>query len=206
MVPDVWVASGAPGPLPARVLGDALHPPFAPDRWAEVVALGNPLGFAGKEADRLLDAVERLVAPEGTLVLEIAPSSGERSRYLARLPASSVGRLLRSPPGAVVRRLDPEGFASEPPRRAPGGAFRRFTVSELQERWRDSGWVLLETSAVAPVLGPDPERAGAVRADAKAWDHLLEIEEEVGRRPERWRGAAAVLLAARRPPSKRGIK
>ena len=60
--------------------------------------------------------------------------------------------------------------------------------------------------AIAPALGPDAARISAVRSDPKAWLHLLELEEELGRSSERWPGAAAALLAAQRPLSKRMIK
>lgn len=198
-VPDSWARSGGRGPVPERVRGNALRPPFERSRWTEVVALGNPLGFAGSDAERLLEIIEELVTPGGTLLLEIAPSSGERSNYLARLPPSSVARLLRSPPLAVLRRLDREGFRAELARRAPRETFRRFSARELHERWRRNGWTVTETLAVAPLLGPDMLRATAVRADPRAWPRLLELEEAAGGRPERWAGAAAVLLAARKP-------
>ncbi|MGA8091913.1 MAG: class I SAM-dependent methyltransferase [Thermoplasmata archaeon] len=206
LLPQAWLASGSPDPAPHRVLGDALHSPFERHRWAEVVVLGNTLGFAGNGADRLLDEAEELVAPGGVLVIEIAPAPGERSRYLARLPPSSVTRLLRSPVRAVLGRLDREGFRTEPPRHATPESFRRFTVREVQDRLRYTGWEVTETVAVAPALGADPLTVEAVRADLKAWPHLLNLEEEIGRRPERWVEAAAVLLSARRPSSKRMVK
>jgi SAM-dependent methyltransferase len=206
LIPDTWTASGRSDPVPSRVLGDALRPPFERGRWAEVVALGNPLGFAGAEADQLLAAAESLVRPGGVFVLEVAPSSGERSRYFARLPPTSLARLLYAPRPAVLARLDREGFRSEPARRAAEGSFRRIAALQIHDRWKRQGWELLETSAVAPALGADPVRAEAVRADARAWPRLLDLEEEVGRRAERWVGAAAVLLCARRPASKRTVK
>lgn len=206
LLPQAWLESGSPDPVPARVLGDALRPPFERHRWAEVVLLGNSLGFAGKAADRLLDEAEELVAPGGVLVVEIAPAPGERSKYLARLPPSSVARLLGAPVRAVLARLDREGFRTEPPRHATPKSFRRFAVRELQDRLQRAGWEIAETVAVAPALGSDPLRVEAVRTDSKAWLHLLNLEEEVGRRAERWVEAAAVLLAARRPSSKRMVK
>jgi SAM-dependent methyltransferase len=206
LIPDAWVASGSSQAVPDRVLGNALRPPLEPGRWAQVVVLGNTLGFAGAEAGGMLERAEELVAPGGTLLIEVAPASGERSRYLARLPPSSVARLLRAPPKAVLGRIDREGFREEPARRSTRASFRRFTAEELQDRWRRAGWEIRETVAVAPVLGPDSVRLAAIRADAKAWPHLLDLEEEVGRRPERWAPAAAVLLSARRPASKRTIK
>jgi SAM-dependent methyltransferase len=206
LLPGAWAASARPDPPPDRVRGDALHPPFERGRWAEVIVFGNTLGFAGKGADRLFDEAEQLVAPGGTLVIEIAPAPGERSRYLTRLPPSSVARLLRSPTRAVLGRLDREGFRSELSRHANAESFRRFSVRELQDRLSRNGFDMVETVAVAPALGPDAVRIGAVRADPKAWPHLLDLEEEVGRRPERWVEAAAVLLCARRPSSKRMVK
>jgi len=206
LIPDAWVASGAPGTVPARVRGDALRPPLSQGQWNEVVALGNPLGFAADEADRLLGTTEELVAPGGILHLEIAPSAGERSRYFARLPVSSLSRLLHAPQRAIMIRLDRDGFRAEPARRPTGGSFRRFAVTELHDRWQEAGWEVLETMAVAPALGADPVLATAARSDERALIRLLDIEEELGRRPERWAGAAAVLLCARRPPSKRTVK
>jgi hypothetical protein len=61
------------------------------------------------------------------------------------------------------------------------------------------GWVVLEAMAVAPALGFDPERIAAVRPVPRAWTHLLEVEEALGRIPERWEGAAAMMVALRRP-------
>ena len=206
MVPDAWVALGRADAAPDRVRGDAARPPLAAGRWSEVVAFGNTLGFAGENADRVLDAAERLTSPEGILLLEIAPGPGERSNYLGRLPPSSVARLLRSPVRAILSRLDREGFREEPPRHATPPTFRRFSVPMMVDRLRGSGWTVNETMAVAPALGPDAVRAEAARTDPKSWARLLELEEEIGRRPERWKSAAAVLLSAHRGSSMRMIK
>ncbi|MGB6500064.1 MAG: class I SAM-dependent methyltransferase [Thermoplasmata archaeon] len=179
-----------------RVEGDALAPPFAPGSFREVALVGNALGFAGGEWDHLLDSVERLVAAGGTLIVEIAPGPGERSRYLSRLPASAVGRLFSAPIRAFVPRVHGEGFETEPSRHR-ADSFQRLDVGALVKRW-GSGWEVLETVAVAPCLGPELERIARVRPTPKAWNHLLELEELVGREPVRWKAAAAVLLAARR--------
>ena len=206
LVPAVWNASGSSEPLPGRILGLAQSLPLCRGRWSEVVALGNTLGFAGLQADRVLDDAEELVAPGGSLLLEIAPAPGERSRYLARLPPTAVARLFLSPVRAILQRMDREGFREEPPRHRTPDTFRRFDAGDLHDRLRSTGWEVVETVAVAPSLGADAARIEAVRRDPKAWTRLLELEEEVGRRSERWPGAAAVLLAARRPSSMRMIK
>lgn len=198
LLPATWSSFGRREVVPERILADALWPPLAPSACAEVVVLGNTLGFAGPAAERLLALAEDLVAPGGLLLLEIAPGPGEHAVYLTRLPPSSVARLLRAPTRAVLARLDREGFRKEPYRRATPKSFRRFTADEVRGRLHARGWDVRETVAVAAALGPDPARIDSVRADPKAWTHLLEIEEEVGRRHERWASAAAVLLSAAR--------
>ena len=195
---ELAAATKAPGAAVERVRGDALRPPFGSGSFTEVALVGNTLGFEGASGHQLLDAVEPLVAPGGTLVLEIAPGPGERSRYLRRLPPGAVRRLLSAPASAVLARLGPEGFAREPARHRPA-SFRRWTVAELADRWRVRGWSLVETMAVAPALGPDPARLTEVAREPSAWERLLELEERLGRDPGRWPSAAAVLVAAAAP-------
>jgi SAM-dependent methyltransferase len=179
------------------VVGDALSPPFARAAFGEVALVGNAVGFAGGDWGRMLTAAEALVAPGGTLVVEIAPGPGEYSRYLARLPATAVGRLFMAPPAALVPRIVREGFGAEPPRHR-SESFERLDARDLGKRWQDRGWEVLETTAVAPCLGPDPLRIARARAAPRSWAHLLEVEEQIGHQPERWASAAAVMVAARR--------
>ena len=181
------------------VRGDGLRPPFPTGAFQCVALLGNSLGFAGSRGQDLLAAVLDLVAPSGTAVLEIAPGPGERSRYLSRLPPGSVGRLLRSPVPLIEARVRGEGFTVEPARRADPGDFARWDASALTARLRGRGFGVRDTLAVAPALGPDADRTAKVRADPKAWSHLLELEERLGRDPDRWPRAAAVLVAATLP-------
>jgi hypothetical protein len=198
VLPEHWGRPDGPVHLPERVRADLAAAPFAPGRFGTVAALGNLVGFAGPASDDLLGHLDGLVAPGGVLMLEVAPGPGERSRYLARLPPSAVARLLRSPVRAVLARIGAEGFEPERPRRSPTAAFRRFRADDLAARYAKGGWAVRETMAVAPALGSDPVRADAVARDPKSWDHLLAVEEALGRRPERWSGSAAVLLAAER--------
>jgi SAM-dependent methyltransferase len=194
---EVW-----PGPgkgaraLPDRIQGDAERPPLASGAFSLVAVLGNTLGFAGAGADRILGAAGSLVGPGGTMVLEVAPGSGERSRYLTRLPPGSVRRLLRAPVRAVLPRIEREGYRVEPRRKAREGPFRRIGVGELSEQLSRSGWSVGEVLAVGPALGPDALRLESVHADPKAWNQLLLIEEDLGHRTQRWKDAAAVLVAA----------
>jgi SAM-dependent methyltransferase len=196
-----WPSGANAPPLPDIVRGDGVRPPFRANIFGLVAVLGNSLGFAGPAADRLLASAQSLVAPGGRLVLEIAPGPGERSRYLHRLPVSSVARLLRAPTGAVAPRILREGFAPEPVRKRQPGEFRRLTVEELKGWFEGREWFWRETMAVAPALGPDAERIAVVRKDEKAWSHLLALEEEIGRPPDRARAAAAVLIAVERRAS-----
>ncbi len=203
LLPERWEPRGPTHPVADRVRGDGLRPPFSPETFDEVALLGNALGFAGPESDRLWSAAHDLVTAGGTLIVEVAPGPGEKSRYLARLPASSVARLLRSPLPAVLPRVERESFVEMPTRRREAGSFLRIPAAQLAARFRDLGWEVRETLAVAPALGADAVRAEAARRDPKSWEHLLRLEEALGQRPERWEAAAAVLLAAVRPKLER---
>jgi len=185
-------------PTPDRVRSDLVGAPFAEAAFGTVVALGNLVGFAGPESEHLIERLVSLVGPTGTILLEIAPGPGERSRYLRRLPTGAVGRLLRAPTRAILPRVTREGFDPVPARRRAGPEFRRWDPGTLAHLLEVAGFDVREIRAVAPTLGADPERIEAIAHDPVGWAHLLELEESVGGTPARWPKAAAVLLAAER--------
>ncbi len=189
---------GGPPP-PDPVKGDGFRPPVRDRAFGEVVALGNVLGFAPAPFELSLRRLGNLVIPGGMLIVEIVPGWGERSRYLARLPVTAVGRLLRSPIGAVLPRIEREGFSRVEERAKKDHAFQRRALVEIVRVFQPLGWSMVEAMAVAPALGFDPERIAAARPLARSWGHLLEVEETLGRIPERWENAAAMMVALRRP-------
>lgn len=193
-------AAQPPGPAASRfppdpLKGDGFRPPVRDAAFEEVAALGNVLGFAPEPFPLSLQRLARLATPHGRLLLEIMPGTGERSRYLARLPPRAVGRLLRSPVGAVRPRIEREGFAPVAGREGTDHGFRRWDVAQIVHALSPTGWALREAMAVAPALGSDAERISEARPDPRAWSHLLEIEEGIGRLPERWARCAAMMLA-----------
>ncbi|MGI0155194.1 MAG: class I SAM-dependent methyltransferase [Thermoplasmata archaeon] len=194
-----WPRGPGALPEPELVRGDAVRPPFAIGQVGLVAGLGNLIGFAGDEAPAILESLTSMLTPGGTLLLEVAPGPGEYSRYLRRLPAGSAARLLRSPLSAVAARVAREGFREAPARKQLPGAFRRVDPAKLRGRLVERGFAVEEVVAVAPALGPDGARIQVVREDPKAWGHLLELEEALGRSPEHWPAAAAVLVAAVAP-------
>ncbi|MFZ0892070.1 MAG: methyltransferase domain-containing protein [Thermoplasmata archaeon] len=183
------------------IRADGIRVPFPPHRFSEVVALGNTLGFAEESASRLLESLAECVAASGTLILEIAPSSGERSRYLRRLPARAVGRLFEAPVSVIQSRIEREGFDPVPSDPGDRHRFRRLKSEEIREWMTDSGLTVEESLAVAPASGLESDRIQAVQKNPKAWAHLIELEERLGRIPARQLSAAAVLVAARAPPA-----
>ena len=54
--------SDASAPLD-RVVGDAVAPPLADGAFGAVALLGNAVGFAGGDSERVIEAAERLVSP-----------------------------------------------------------------------------------------------------------------------------------------------
>jgi ubiquinone/menaquinone biosynthesis C-methylase UbiE len=180
------------------VQGDAVSPPFPPGTFHRVAMLGNVLGFAESDAPALLSRTAALVSPGGRLLTEFVAGSGERSRYLHRLPAGAIARLFAAPVRAIQPRVEREGFDRIRERETGGRRFRRMTAHDLGTHLKSAGFEIQEVVAVAPCLGNDASRLTAVRAAPTAWSHLLELEETLGREPLRLANAAAVLLAAQR--------
>ena len=183
-------------PVPSLVRGDGGRAPFRGRRFSQVVALGNPLGFAGEGSERLLESLRALVAPGGTLLLEIVCGPGERSRYLSRLPPGAIRRLLAAPVNLVRTRAEREGFRREPRPERTVSNFRRHDPIEVLRGLTVDGFEPVEVLSVAPCLGADAARIAAVRPDPMAWARLLELEEQIGRVPARRTNAVALLIAA----------
>ena len=187
-----------PEPLDLEfVKGDGLKPPLRRSVFHRVVLLGNVVGFAEREAGPLLASATELVSPGGTLVVETVAGSGERSRYLSRLPPGAVRRLLAAPINAVRPRLEREGFRIEP-RTSEEDEFARWGADTVRSQLAEFGMETTEVLAVAPALGLDADRVAAVRTDPRAWKHLMELEEILGRTSPRQERAAALLIAGRR--------
>lgn len=178
---------------------DARRTPFKRGQFHEVVLLGNVVGFAGSRGEELLREALDLLEPGGTAVVEIAPSTGERSAYLHRLPPGAVARLLRAPRPLVARRVLGEPFLPNTPAKRTSAGFRRWSVDQFRTLAEECGAETIDTLAVAPALGLEPLRLSEVEKDPVAWQRLVALEEELGRDATRWRRAAAVLVALRRP-------
>ncbi len=187
------------------MVGDVTRPPFRPNRFRTVVALGNPLGFAESAAIEALTGCLSMVADGGTIVLEAVVGPGESSRYLTRLPPGAMARLLRAPVPAARTRIEREGFKIEPRVPRPRQGFRRFSEGELWGLLESEGVEIVDALAVAPLLGFEPDRIRAVSGDPKAWGHLLDLEEDFGRTEGRRAVAASLLVAGvlRASPSRR---
>ena len=180
------------------VQGDAVAPPFRAGRFDRVALLGNVVGFAEQDAPELLARTCTLVAPRGILLLEFVAGPGERSRYLHRLPPGAIARLLAAPVRAVQPRVEREEFDRVRERETGARHFRRFAPTDIVRRLEAEGFGIREVVAVAPCLGNDASRLSVVRTAPLAWNHLLELEEAIGRTPRRQANAAAILVAAER--------
>jgi SAM-dependent methyltransferase len=186
---------------PDRILADGRAPPFRAGVASEVGLIGNALGFAGPDAMTLLQRSAELVGPGGRILLETAPGPGTSSRYLHRLPPGAVRRLLHAPLGAVAPRVLREGFARrESPDRTRHG-FRPLSYHALAAALSKEGFAIAEAVAVAPALGAEPDLVEEIRGDPVAWDRLLALEERIGASSLVRDPAAALLVAAVRPPA-----
>ncbi len=196
-----WADVAPAQPLPHLIRGDAARPPFVRRSFEEVAALGNSLGFSGNAVEGLWTTLIELVRPGGTLVLEVAPGPGGRSRYLCRLPVGAVRRTLAAPLQLVLSRVRREGFRSTGLSKAELHGFRRFGPAEISERLRKNRFRLAEVMAVAPALGHERDRLKSLRRDLSVWKSVVELEELLGHDPEVLGDASALLVAARAPDS-----
>ncbi|MGI0067245.1 MAG: class I SAM-dependent methyltransferase [Thermoplasmata archaeon] len=183
-----------------RVRGDVLTPPFPNGRFMEVVLLGNVLGQSGPDAGALLSAAGGLVAPGGRLLLEIVSGHGERSMLLHRLSGERILELLSASDSSALARVEREGFEPVHGLAPREHGFRRLSAAAIQRRL-GSSWRPVEVLAVAPGLGFDASKLEPIRRDPAGWSRLLRLEEELGRRPARWRGSAGLLLSIERAPA-----
>jgi SAM-dependent methyltransferase len=180
------------------IRGDGIRPPFQGGRFAQVVLLGNSVGFAADQAEALLRSSAGLLAPGAKLLIETVAGAGEMSRYLHRLPPGAVGRLFAAPPRAVLPRVLFEGFTPRGAREGNPKPFRRFGSQELVDLLSGMNLQIVDQLAVAPALGHEPERLVPIRQSDASWRHLLEVEEQLGRLPARIERASALLVAAER--------
>ncbi|HEV2165723.1 MAG TPA: class I SAM-dependent methyltransferase, partial [Thermoplasmata archaeon] len=160
-------------PTPSLVRGDARRLPFRPRSFDVVVVLGNTLGFAGPEAFGILSECLEKLSDGGTILVESVAGPGERSNYLSRLPPGAVGRLLSAPVGPVQSRIEREGFRRLPERGGMHHGFERLSEAGILASFREHSVELVESIAVAPLLGGDPQRASEVARGARGWAHLL---------------------------------
>ncbi len=189
----------------AFVRGDARKLPFSSGAFDQAVVLGNLLGVSGNALGSTVLEIDRVVAPDGHLIIEIVPGAGDRCAYLARLPPGAVRRVLGSPHGWLTARIEREGFRPSRPAPHSREQFRRISLDEIRGLL-GARWTPREILAVAPALGFDPQRLEAVRTDPDAWERLLLLEEELGHAPARWANAASLLVAFDRIDAERGLR
>jgi SAM-dependent methyltransferase len=150
-------AAGAPA-----LLRDVFGPLPGAGRWRTALLADGNIGIGGRP-DRLLSRVGRLLAPGGSVLVELAPPGTVSGRYLAVLEARSTGRT-----GGV------SGSGGGGARRAPVAVSAPF------------GWADVSTDDIAPLA----LRAGLRPTDRwQARDrHFARLERPAGPGPVRGDG------------------
>jgi len=190
-----------------RVRAAGEHLPFRDRAFRAAVAYGNILGFAGKEGDRLLSELARVVRPGGLLVLDVASPVGSAVEFLEKGARERfLRKLLRDPDYYFLNEIlgaGDRGHQPYAPARMGYFEFDFYTAAGADKVLRAAGFRPIDRMALGAV-GAFRDRLTAIaRRERRTWKNLVVIEEHVGRRPGVLETGHGFVLAARRSASRR---
>ena len=188
---------------PVRGAGE--HLPFRNGAFRAVVAYGNILGFAGSEGAQLLSEIARVVRPGGLLLLDVASPVGSTTEFLeVGARRRFLRRILRNPDYyflSAILGAGPRGHQPYAPARMGYFEFDFYTVEGADEVLRAAGFSPVDRMALGAIGAFRDRLTTIARREPRTWKNLVEIEEQVGRRPGVLETGHGFVLAARRRAS-----
>jgi len=185
-----------------RVQAAGEHLPFRDGRFRAAVAYGNLLGFAAKDADRLLSELARVLRPGGVLVFDVASPVGAATDFLESAARQHLlRRVLRDPTYYFVDQVvRPADRTHQPyaPERWGFFEFDFYTAAGVDRVIRAAGFRAVDRMAVAPIGAYRERLTRTARRDRRAWRNLLALEERAGRRPGTMETGHGFVVAAKR--------
>lgn len=175
------------------VQGAAELLPFASRRFGSVVLVGV-FGFLAHDGPATLREAARVLRPGGRVVVETQSLTQAIGSLLPGAPAAA-RRILRAPRTHYLRRILERGDQPLDPAHLANWEFRYWRPAEIEAAVRAAGFEPTDRLSVGAGLGLHETVLRAVHRDRRAWQNLLEFEEEVGRWPEIAGGGATFLLA-----------
>jgi len=173
------------------------HLPLRSRSMDGVLALGNIVSFASRDAPVLLTELARVCRPGSRIVADFPSPVGSLQEFF-RLASRRrlLGRVLRGPRYYFVDQVLESGFQPFAPRRLGRWEFRFYTAEEAAGELDRAGFDVVDTMSVAPVARMDDRVISAARRDRRTWQSLLGIEERAGRRPGVHESGDGFLVAA----------
>jgi SAM-dependent methyltransferase len=152
-----------------------------------LVAQGDPISHAGRNAEKAFRECARILAPGGTLVASVDASYGAIEHFLDARDVAGLENFLRSGMTEWLAHDDEERFP-----------VRMFTPDELRGVVRDSGLEVVDLfgKTVLPL-----RKQGALLEDGEAFLRLLTLEKRLSRTESLLGRASHLQIAARRPHS-----
>ncbi|MFZ3355139.1 MAG: class I SAM-dependent methyltransferase [Thermoplasmata archaeon] len=161
------------------------------------VALGNIVSFAARDGPLLLKELARVTRRRGRLILDFAsPASAAQEFFLMAASRRVLPRILRRRRFYLIDQVLTTGFQPNAPHRMARWEFQFYTPAEAQRALTRAGFRTMDIMSVAPIAAFQDRIASSARRDARTWKALLEIEEQVGRRPGVLESGHGFLIAA----------
>ena len=162
-----------------------------------ILALGNIVSFASRDAPVLLSELARVCRPGARVVADFPSPVGSAQEFF-RLASRRrfLGRVLRRPRYYFVDQVLDSGFQPFAPRRLGRWEFRFYTAEQASEELERAGFDVVDTMSVAPIARMDDRVIAVARRDAHTWRSLLRIEERAGRRPGTYESGDGFVVAA----------
>ncbi len=176
-------------------MGEAL--PLRSRSVDSAVALGNIVSFASTDAPLLLGEIARVLRPNGLFVADFATAVGATQEFLrGAAEHRALGQVLRNRKFYLVDQVLETGFQPFAPHRGGRWEFKFYTVEEASKVLIRAGFQVREAMSIAPIARMDNRLVSAARRDARAWEALLQLEEQVGLRPGVRESGDGFLIAA----------
>lgn len=169
------------------IQADARWLPARKGTFSAVTVLGNVVGFAGRDAVRLLREATDAVAPGGILVLETFAPVTAIPKTLCQLSTRDWARLLEEDHALALGRLLEGGFRTlpgNPGREGKTSQFRFLSGSVLESEMIRSGLDRTDQLVAAPLSGGDPDLVARIAKLGVGYAaQLLKMENRAGRDP-----------------------
>jgi ubiquinone/menaquinone biosynthesis C-methylase UbiE len=166
------------------VQGAGEHLPLRSGSVDTTVVFGNIVCMAARDGPRLLKELARVTKRRGRLILDFAsPAAAAQEFFHAAVRRHFLPRILRRRRYYLLDQVLSTGFQPYAPHRMARWEFQFYTPAEAQRALTRAGFRTIDVMSVAPIAAFQDRVAAVARRDRRTWKALLEIEEQVGRKP-----------------------